>query len=410
MFDFNDLKISFFLAKKSIAKGNKSTIALTILIMALAYINLVFISSILMGILRTMDTQAVNNQFANIVIEPEKDETYIKQVRSIRTKINSIPGVIGSSAHYVTGAVFSFDKDKDGKNVKTQSFQLKSIVPEEESKVTYIHKSVAIGSYLEESDRDKILIGKEISGKYGSNMESLSLGADVGDKIVLTFKNGVQREYEVKGIFMSRYIDTDMMAFVTKKEMESVLNQSDRASEIIVKTKDTGNESHYINEIRKLGITEEKAKPWQDYMGMSKSLSESLGTIRLIISLIGLVVAGITIFIVIFISVVNKKKQIGILKAIGMNEEIIIKSYVIQALFYSICGVGAGLLLTYFLIVPYFEINPLDFPMGPVSLVATIEDHAINIFSLILAAIIAGFIPSYRVTKEDIVKAIWGVQ
>lgn len=410
MTKLNNLKISFFLAKKSILKGNKSTIALTILIMALAYINLVFISSILMGILRTMDAQAVNNQFANIVIEPEEDEAYIKQVRSIQNKIGSIPGVIGSSSHYVVGAVFSFDKDKDGKNVKTQSYPLKSIVSEEEMKTTNIYKSIIAGSYLEESDRDKIIIGREISGKYGSNFENQALGADIGDKITLSFKNGMQREYEVKGVFRSKYIDADMMAFITKKEMESALNQSDRASEIIVKTKDSGNESHYIGEMRKLGIIKEKIKPWQDYMGMSKSLSQSLGTIRLMISMIGLVVAGITIFIVIFISVVNKKKQIGILKAIGMHESIIIKSYVIQALFYSVCGIGAGLLITYFTIVPYFQKNPLDFPMGPVSLVATFQDHAINTLSLVLAAIIAGFIPAWQVTKEDIVKAIWGAQ
>lgn len=410
MLNINDLKISFFLAKKSIAKGNRSTIALTILIMALAYINLVFISSILMGILRTMDTQAVNNLFANIVIEPEDDEPYIKQVRALQAKINSIPGVTGSSAHYVVGAVFSFDRDKDGKNIKTQSYQLKSIIPEDETKTTDIYKSIVKGEYLIESDRDKIVIGREVSGKYGSNFENQALGVDVGDKITLSFKNGVQREYEVKGIFISKFIDADMMAFVTKKEMESVLNLNDRASEIIVKTGNSGKETQYINEMRKLGITDEKIKPWQDYMGMSKSLSESLGTIRLIVSMIGLVVAGITIFIVIFISVINKKKQIGILKAIGMNEKIIIKSYIIQALFYAICGVGTGLLITYFAIVPYFEKNPLDFPMGPVSLVATLEDHTINSFSLIAAAIIAGFIPSYQVTKEDIVKAIWGTQ
>jgi len=410
MLNINDLKISFFLARKSIVKGNKSTIVLTILIMALAYINLVFISSILMGILKTMDTQAVNNQFANIVIEPEEDETYIKQVKSIQTKIDSIPGVIGSSAHYVVGAVFSFDKNKDGKNVKTQSYQLKSIAPEEEMRTTDIYKNMVAGSYLDESDRDKILIGREVSGKYGSNFENQALGADVGDKITLSFKNGIQREYEIKGIFFSKYIDADMMAFVTKKEMESVLNLNDRASEIIIRTNDSGDEGRYINEIRKLGIIKEKIKPWQDYMGMSKSISESLGTIRFMVSLIGLVVAGITIFIVIFISVVNKKKQIGILKAIGMNENIIIKSYIIQALFYAICGVGMGLMITYFIIIPYFENNPLDFPMGPVSLVATFEDHAINTFSLMTAAIIAGFIPSWQVTREDIVKAIWGAQ
>jgi len=407
---FNDLKISFFLAKKSIAKGNKNTIVLTVLIMALAYINLVFISSILMGIIDTMNKQAINNRIANIVVEPEKDETYIKQVKLIQAKINSVPGVVGSSAHYTVGAVFSFDEDKDGENVNSGSYTVKSIVPEDEMETTVIHKGIVAGEYLDENDRDKIILGKEISGGYGGGFENQSLDVKVGDKIELAFKNGVKREYKVKGIFDSKNISSDMMAFVTKKEMESVLGLSGRASEIIVKTKDTGNEQKYIKEFRKLGITEEEIKPWGEYMGTINSISNSLGVIRLIISIIGLVVAGITIFIVIFINVVNKKKQIGILKAIGVEEKIIIKSYIIQAVFYAVLGVGAGLLLTYFALIPYFEKNPLDFPMGPVGLVATSSDLAINSLSLVLAAVIAGFIPSWQVAKEDIVKAIWGEQ
>lgn len=408
MFELNNFKISFFLAWKSISKGSKGTIALTILIMALAYINLVFVSSILLGIISTMDTQAVNNQLANIVIEPEEDETYIKQAKSLQTKVNTVPGVIGSSAHYAASAVFSFDKDKDGENIKTGSYVLKSINPAEEIKTTNVYKAMVAGEYLKEIDRDKIIIGKEISGKYGSSFENQALGVDIGDKIILNFKNGIKREYEIKGIFATKFIDADLMAFVTKKEMESILGLNDQASEIIVKTRDTGNESKYIKEFRELGISKEKIKPWRDYMGMSESLSDSLGIIRLIISGIGLIVAGITIFIVIFISVTNKKKQIGILKAIGIEEKVIIKSYVIQAIFYAVLGVGMGLTFTYFAMIPYFLKNPLEFPMGPVSLAASLEDLLINSFSLIAAAMVAGFFPSYRVVKQDIVKTIWG--
>ncbi|MFA6097320.1 MAG: FtsX-like permease family protein [Candidatus Paceibacterota bacterium] len=410
MMGLNNLKISFFLAKKSITKGNKSTIALTILIMALAYINLVFISSILMGIIDTMNRQAINNQVANIVIEPEKDETYIKQVRAVLTKVNSVPGVIGSSAHYATGAVFSFDENKDGENINTGSFAVKSIDPADEKKTTIIYKGIVSGSYLDENDRNKIILGKEIAGGFGASMENQALGVKVGDKIELSFKNGIKREYEIKGVFDAKNIDSDLMAFITRKEMESILNLNDRATEIIVKTRDTGNEEKYIRQFRDLGLTKEEIKPWKDYMGMVDSLSDSLGVIRIIISIIGLVVAGITIFIVIFISVINKRKQIGILRAIGIEEKIIIRSYVIQAMFYAILGVGMGLFLTYFFLIPYFEKNPLDFPMGPVGLVATFNDLAINSLSLIAAAIVAGFIPSWQATREDIVKAIWGAQ
>ncbi len=410
MFNANDFKISFFLAKKSIVKGNKSTLALTILIMALAYINLVFVSSILMGIIDTMNKQAINNQVANIVIEPEEDETYIKQVKAIRAKVNSVPGVVGSSAHYVVGAVFSFDEDKDGENINTGSYAVKSIVPEDEMRTTIIYKGMVAGEYLKESDRDKIILGKEIAGGYGGGMENNALDVEVGDKIDLSFKNGVIREYTIKGIFDAKNIDSDLMAFITKKEMESVLGLNDRASEIIIKTKDTGNEEKYIKKFRELGIKKEEIKPWGDYMGMVDSLSDSLSVIRIIISVIGLVVAGITIFIVIFISVINKKKQIGILKAIGIEESIIVKSYIIQAIFYAVLGVGAGLFITYFALIPYFIDNPLNFPMGPVSLVATSTDLVFNSLSLVMAAIIAGFIPSWQVARESIVKSIWGEQ
>lgn len=408
MFGFNNFRISFFLAWKSISKGNKGTLALTILIMALAYVNLVFISSILLGILDTMNRQAINNQVANIVIEPEEDETYIKQTKSIQAKVNSVPGVMGSSARYVVGAVFSFDEDKDGKNINTGSYTIKSIVPEDEMRTTITHKRIAAGEYLKESDRDKIILGKEISGGFGASMENQSLGVKVGNKINLSFKNGITREYTIKGIFDAKNIDSDMTAFVTKKEMESILGLSDRASEIIIKTKDTGNEGNYIKEFREIGIAKEKIKTWKEYMGMVEGLSDSLGVIRIIISTIGLVVAGITIFIVIFISVTNKKKQIGILKAIGIEEKVIIKSYVIQAIFYAVLGVGMGLAFTYFAMIPYFLKNPLEFPMGPVSLAASLEDLLINSFSLIAAAMVAGFFPSYRVVKQDIVKTIWG--
>ena len=41
-----NIKASFFLARTSIIRGNKGTLVMTILIMTLAYVNLIFISSV----------------------------------------------------------------------------------------------------------------------------------------------------------------------------------------------------------------------------------------------------------------------------------------------------------------------------------------------------------------------------
>lgn len=406
---FKNLKISFFLAYKSIARGNKSTLVLTIFIMTLAFINLIFISSIFQGMVLAVNEQSINNICSNIVIEPEEDESHIKQVKSKQSLINSIPGVLGNSAHYITGALFSYDKNKDSKDIKSGSWIVKSVNVTNEKQVTEIHRAIVSGEYLDECDRDKIILGKEISGGYGAVLEHQSLGAvKTGEEIKVTYSNGIQRKYTVKGIFNTKMPVADMVAFVTTKEMESVLGLHNRASEIIIKTEETGEENKYINELEKIGFNKEDIRAWPEYMGVMTSVTQSFDMIKLILAVLGLLVAAVTIFIVIFVNVVNRRKQIGILKAIGMEEQTIINSYVLQALFYAAWGVGFGLILIYFVIIPYFIKYPFDFPIGDVSLSVTQNDLIISSLGLITAAVIGSLIPSWRGAKESILKAIWG--
>jgi len=402
------VKLALFLAFKSITRGNKGVLALTILIVSLAFVNLIFISSIFLGIATAMEKGAIENELGNIMIEPEEDETYIKQVKSWQILINDTPGVIASSAHYVTAAMLSYDENNDGKGIRSGGWLIKSIDPEEEKQVTKIHEAMVAGEYLEKSDRQKIILGKEISGGYGGHEEHKSLKVRVGDEIKVAFNNGVQREFEVKGIFNTRFIEADMMAFITEKEMESVLGVRNRASEIIVKIDQTGEEGTYIEEFRRIGLLEEDIRPWTEEMGFMAAIMGSFDMVSLLLGMLGTVVAGITIFIVIYVNVVNRRRQIGILKAIGMRERIIVNSYILQALFYAILGIGLGLILIYFLIVPYFIKNPLDFMIGWVSLDVTKNNLITSGISLVVAAFIGGLIPSWRAAKESILKAIWG--
>ncbi|MDA3839993.1 MAG: FtsX-like permease family protein [Patescibacteria group bacterium] len=402
-----NIKTAFFLAYTSIKRGNKGTLAMTILIMTLAYVNLVFISSVFGGIVEAINTQSIDNQYGNIVIEPAIDERYINNSSAMEL-ITTIPGVIGSSKHYLDSTIIKYDEKNDGKDIKSGRWLLKSINTEDEKSVTKIHESMIDGSFLKETDRDVIMIGKEVAGGYGGSLEHLSLGVTVGDKIDVSFSNGIKRTYKVGGIFSTKSTQVDQTVFLTEKEMESVLKVHNQASEIIVKIEDIGNEDIYIGEIRKLGLQSEDIKKWSDLMGFTSSASKSFTMISIILGVIGTIVAGVTIFIIIFVSVVNKRKQIGILKAIGMKESTIVLYFVMQALFYGVIGVIFGASLILFVVRPYFISNPLDFPVGWVSLKVTFDIVRISNISLIVAALIGGFFPAYRGAKEDILKSIWG--
>ena len=58
---------------------------------------------------------------------------------------------------------------------------------------------------------------------------------------------------------------------------------------------------------------------------------------------IGLLIAFVIIFVVIYVNIVNKKRQIGVQKAIGIEQNVIIASFVLQAMLYA----GAGVIFGY---------------------------------------------------------------
>jgi putative ABC transport system permease protein len=397
----SNLNLSLFLAYKSITKGNKGTLVLTIFIMSLIFVNLVFTASIFLGLGNTVNNQVINTLYGNVALEPKTDEKYISDVYSLKQKINSVPGITGVSAQYVTGAAFSY-KDKSG------AWAIRSINPDDEITVTTIHNFMIDGEYLSKLDSDEIILGKEIPGGYGGDLEHLSLGGvKVGNSINVLFNNGVSRSFRVKGVFDSNFQQSNNIAYISQKEMESVLGLEDKASLILIKTKDLGNEGSYIKQFLELGIKEE-IKPWTVYAAMVKNITASFDMIALLIAVIGLFVASVTIFIIIYVNTISKRRQIGILRAIGIEGSVIMHSYILQGMFYAISGTIIGLFIMFFILKPWFITHPLKFPVGFVSLLIVPEKVMVNTISLIAAALAAGLIPSWMAVRETILEAIWG--
>jgi putative ABC transport system permease protein len=382
--------------------------------MSLSFANLILTPSILAGVTNTIDKQQVNTLFANVVIDPEEDEYYLDRVEQTGKKIEQIPGVVEVSAHLNSEAFIEYQwREKDSTSDRGQSgtWSVIGIDPDQEINVTTIHEHIIQGSYLDTDDRDAIVLGIEVAG--GDSAQSSSFltleGVQVGDKVRLTYPNGVQREYRVKGIFHAREMQADRLAFVTRKEMASVLGRAvfaDRASQILVKTELVGGERWFIEEFETLGIKGE-IRSWQEYGGMGGIVS-SFDVITSLINAIGLIVAAIVMFIVIYINVLNRRRQIGILRAIGIKRNIVITSYLAQALFYAILGIAFGGLIMHFVIEPYFINYPLDLPLGFVSL--SIEPLSIQkaAWGLILAAVFSGIIPVLSIIRQSIIKSIWG--
>jgi putative ABC transport system permease protein len=410
-----NLKLAFFLAYKSILKGSRWTLILIILVTSLSFSNLILTPSLLSGVTAALNQQQIETLFGNIVIDPPVNRNYLTHTGQIEGKLAQIPEISGISPHLGNRALFEYkwqenkaplDKGQNG------TWTVIGIDPDKEYRVTTIHESLIEGNYLGGEDRDSILLGVEIAGgAQASSLVSLTLGGvKTGAKVRLTYPNSVQREYTVKGIFKAREGGANNLAFVTEKEMSSVMGSaisSDSASQILIRTKPGTDEQQIIAELKTLNI-DGQIRGWEEYGGGVGGIVASFGAITSIIGAIGLIVAGVVMFIVIYINVSHRRRQIGILRAIGVNRGVVMLSYLLQAFLYATLGIIFGGLLLGYGIKPYFDSHPLDLPIGLITLVIDSSSITSSILWLFVAAILAGLIPVLHITSESIIKSIWG--
>ena len=406
-----DIKTAFFIAYKTITKGYKSTVALIIFILSLSFFNLMFVSGFLTGFSDGIMRSMIDNSTAHIIVMPQEEPTqkdYIFDQDRIRLEIETIPGVIGTVRHYQLGGALVYDKERNGK-FKSVSAQIIGVTQLEEKDILTVHKNMVSGEFPDNLKDDEIILGANLTGGFGTKQTKDLGGATIGSKIQINYSNGVTRIYTIRGIFkLSMVGSVASTAFISTQEAESVLSTYNNASEILVKVDlKKKNIDEYTKNIKEL-IPNLRLEKYTARLSTVGILVTAFNLIAVIVSVISIIVSAITIFVMIYVNAVSKRRQIGILKAIGIKESIIELSYIIQSLFYSALGIVFGLIIIFWIVVPLLVMKPITMPFGNATLVYTSFGIFINIASLMVAGVLAGLIPAKIVAREDILKSIWG--
>lgn len=394
------IRLPFYLAWQYIRRGRKWTFFLTIFMMSVAFINLIFVSSLFAGIIDGTNKQIINTMTGNFYITPKDGQDYIKNKENVLDLIATVEGVIGESARTQVPARMSY------KNIRG-SWQILAVNPEDEKLVSDVAGKIISGVFLELEDEDQIIIGRQIAGGEGVEENAFSFkGAKVGEKVTLTFE-GFAKEFTIKGIFNTKFVEADSRAFITSKALSNLFpSTADVATTIAIKT-DKSASAGTIDNISALGI-DGKIYSWQEAAGLMKSVAESFKSINALVTIVGILIAAVTIFIIIYVDIVNKRKQIGILRAIGIKSYIIIFSYVILAAVYAVSGVVLGTVLFFAAIVPYFLAHPFVLPICDAVLVLSKLDYIARAESIMWVSVVSGLIPAAITTRTKILDAILG--
>ncbi len=409
------IKIGWFLAFRQIRRASKWTTFLIIGVMVLTFLNLVVVAGILVGLIEGSVEAQKHYYTGDFIISKLDKKEYIEKSNEIIETLKNMPEVDAYAARYIAGASAEANYKTKLKDTDEEStgVTLAGIDPVAEDNLTDISDFIIEGEYLAPEDYDKILVGSFFLKRYtpieAPGFTALT-GVPIGSKIRITVGD-ITREFTVKGILKSKVDEVSAKMFIVDKQMRALIGRDDQnVDDIAIRLKPGTDPTAFKEALQRTGLSRyARLQTFED--AQPKFLKDIKATFAILgnaIGSIGLAVASITIFIVIFINAITRRKYIGIMKGIGINGKVIEVSYIFQSIFYALCGSGIGIIIVYGLLVPFFDAHPLNFPFSDGILVAPLGGTMIRVGLLMLATLLAGYIPARMIVRRNTLDAILG--
>lgn len=233
------------------------------------------------------------------------------------------------------------------------------------------------------------------------------LGVSIGDTITVSIPLVGETDVTISGIYdFNVSLINSQWILSNLTTAQDITNQSDTVSSIEIQIQDVFTAVEIMDNIEsKLGSSYQYTN-WIDENQELLSGLQAQGSSSLMIQVFVTISVVLGIASVLAITVIQKSKQIGILKAMGVTDKtasfIFLSQGFILGVFGAIGGVLLGLLLTF--MFSTFALDPDGNPVVPL----LIEPNFIIIsaFVAIFSASLASIIPARRSTKISIIEVI----
>jgi putative ABC transport system permease protein len=309
------------------------------------------------------------------------------------------------------------------------------IDPKKEDETTHLSEAVVEGEWLQEGDTNGIILGSGYLDKYSRVRDLVSLLRDVGpgttvrvtvSRAKVTVNPGnegqelattvdqntaVTKDFIVRGIIDSKVQFVSSRAYILDSELKKMLGKTDGDVSEIAIVMNEGVDPYIVKtplldngfaEYAKINTAEEGSP---DFLVSIKLFFNIIGTI---LGSVSVVVALITIFIIIYINALTRRRQIGIMKAVGVTEFAIEFSYICQALFYVLFGSVVALVIIFLGLKPLIDAHPIDTPFARIVLVAEPASVGFKFLLVMIVSVFAGYLPARIIVSTNTLNAILG--
>lgn len=253
--------------------------------------------------------------------------------------------------------------------------------------------NVVSGSSIKQGDDTSVVLGKSVSD---------ALGVGVNDKISLGNNENNTREFTVVGIYETGMGIMDAVGYISLDAAQNLSGKEGEISNIQVKTKNP----KQVDEIASLIPGKIQGVKVITQKSILQKMTDMLNTIQIFVSSLGLIALLAGSFGVIntmLMSVYERTREIGILKAIGSRNSVIMKIFLIEAILIGLISSTVGCVLGIIIIYVFPLTDDIMAPMVSPSIIGIAMALGLMVSAL------AGIYPAWRASKMNIVEAIKNV-
>lgn len=370
-------------------KSNKGQTILIALGIAVGVSVQIFIGSLIQGLQKSLINKTIGNS-PQITVTSNEDN---KLIDNYEDKINKIKDtdnrIINISATADAPALIKKDD-------KTYSILMRGMDINNSDKIYNIKNRLYSGK-LPENDNE-VIIGKELQKE---------LSADTGDTLNIITSSGKSHKVKVTGFYDLKVASLNKSWMITTMATtQNIFAMDNKVTAIEMQVKEIFKADEIANNLHSNLDSNLIVDNWKSQNAelLSGLNGQSVSSIMIQVFVLVAVVLGIAS--VLAITVVQKSKQIGILKAMGIKDRSASLVFLFQGLLLGVLGAILGLALGLGLSFMFtkFALNPDGTPV--VDLYIDYGFIALSALIAVASAALASLIPARRSSKLNPIEVI----